>query len=157
MTVVRPAEPSELPEVGALTVAAYEQYRTCMPDRLWEAYAAELADAAGRAERATVLVAVREDGLVGTATVGPATDDEGALHLRMVAVAPDARRSGAGRALMDAAIAFARARGARTLVWNTVSFMDDAKALYERLGYEPDPDVVGLGGDVSLLTYRLAL
>jgi len=51
-------------------------------------------------------------------------------------VAPGARRSGAGRALLDAAHAFARAQGAVRVTLETAHDNHTAQRLYEATGYQ---------------------
>ena len=53
-------------------------------------------------------------------------------------VAPERRRGGAGRRLMEAAHAFARAQGAASIELDTAHTNTAAQALYESLGYERD-------------------
>jgi ribosomal protein S18 acetylase RimI-like enzyme len=53
-------------------------------------------------------------------------------------VAPERRRAGAGRRLMEAAHAFARAQGAASIELDTAHTNSAAQALYESLGYERD-------------------
>ena len=53
-------------------------------------------------------------------------------------VAPEARRSGVARALMDAARDFAREDGAASLELATERTNASAQALYDSLGYERD-------------------
>ena len=61
-----------------------------------------------------------------------------------LAVAPDRRRAGLGRALMDAAEAWLRARGAPKLQLMVRAGNDEALGFYRALGLEPQ-DVVTLG------------
>jgi len=53
-------------------------------------------------------------------------------------VAPEARRTGTGRRLMEAAHAFARAAGATAVELDTAHTNTTAQALYESLGYRRD-------------------
>ena len=55
-----------------------------------------------------------------------------------VAVAAEAEGRGAGRALMGAAEAWARARGHRTIALDVFAANARARAVYGRLGYEED-------------------
>jgi ribosomal protein S18 acetylase RimI-like enzyme len=53
-------------------------------------------------------------------------------------VAPESRRSGAGRRLMEAAHAFARESGAAAVELDTAHTNTAAQTLYESLGYQRD-------------------
>ena len=57
--------------------------------------------------------------------------------IQTIAVAPDARRRGLGRTLMQAQIAEAVARGARRLFLEVRADNPGAQALYENLGFLP--------------------
>jgi ribosomal protein S18 acetylase RimI-like enzyme len=67
--------------------------------------------------------------------VGAIHDDAEVAHLYGMWVAPEARGGGAGRALVDAVIAWARERGARRLVTSVTEGNDGALRLYERAGF----------------------
>ena len=62
-----------------------------------------------------------------------ASDDEVEMHL--LAVAPDHRKTGVGRALVEAAIARGRAKSFGKVVLWTQPAMKDAHRLYERSGF----------------------
>jgi ribosomal protein S18 acetylase RimI-like enzyme len=79
-----------------------------------------------------------------------------AANVRMLGVAPDARGRGVGRALMEAAIAEARARGKRALTLNTAERMRSAVAMYEGMGFVRGQDVI-LEDGFRLQSYRLEL
>jgi ribosomal protein S18 acetylase RimI-like enzyme len=57
------------------------------------------------------------------------------LEVSGIAVDPALRRRGVGRALVDAAIAEARARGARRLTLRVLAPNDGARRLYESAGF----------------------
>ena len=144
---VRSAEPEDLERVGELTAMAY------IADELIPAdheYVAELQDAARRHDHATVLVAAEhtEEGerVLGTITIATpdspyaeiAAEDE--LELRMLAVDPDARRRGIGELLMREAIERGLGWGAQRVVLSTMTTMEAAQRMYERLGLRREPD-----------------
>ena len=63
------------------------------------------------------------------------SEDGASAEVLSMWVAPEARRAGAGRALLDAAVAWARAKGARRVtLWVNVA-QESARRLYERGGF----------------------
>lgn len=159
--VVREATPAEFEELGVLTVAAYREV-----GETDEPYYEELRDVAARAALVPVLVAVDavSDRILGGMTYvpGPGPFAEGAFGdaatFRMLAVAPGARGRGVGRALVEAAIARARAEGRPAIGIFTRPFMTAAQRLYESLGFtrQPELDWEFEPGE-RLLGYRLRL
>jgi len=146
LVTVRLADPSEYRRVGILTIDAY---RALPVDHLWGGYDDEILDTAARAKHADVLVAVVDEVVVGSVTYvsDPASPwrewtEPGEVQFRLLAVAPAARGSGAGGALVRACLARAHA-AQRTIVIHTTPWMDVARGMYERLGFvrRPDRDV----------------
>lgn len=125
--------------------------------------------AAVRAEEHTVWVAHSGDGaLLGSVTTrrpgGPSLQEDTAadeLDLRLLGVAPAARRLGVGAALMHHLIAQARADGWRQVLLKTAPNMVGAHRLYETLGFDraPERDGLWIGGRkvFDLFTYVLPL
>ena len=81
---------------------------------------------------------VAEEGgrLAGTAGVMPMGG--GVFELRKMYLRPGERGRGAGRALLEACVAFARSRGAVRLVLDTTEQMAAAIRFYERNGFTRD-------------------
>lgn len=159
---IRPAAPNEFPAIGELLVDAYcglEGYP--MSDR----YEDELRNVAERAADSLVLVAVDGERVVGTITFVPDAassaaefDDSTGAGIRMLAVAPAARRAGLGRALTEACLEVAQARRRRTVYLHTTSWMPAARRMYEAMGFVHDPNLDWTPEpDISLRGYRLAL
>ena len=138
---LRRARPDELDAVGALTLAAYDEFL----DGPEEGYRDELADATGRYRDAELWVAVEDGDLLGTVTSCPpgspwrelATDEEG--EFRMLAVHPRGRGRGAGQALVGLCEARARDDGAVRMVLSSLPTMASAHRVYTRLGYTRTP------------------
>ncbi|MGI8973873.1 MAG: GNAT family N-acetyltransferase [Gaiella sp.] len=85
------------------------------------------------------LVAIRAETVVGYLLLGPPTPLQASAHVQMVrglAVDPDAQRAGVGRALLDAAVEEASARGARKLSLRVLGSNGGARLLYETSGFE---------------------
>jgi ribosomal protein S18 acetylase RimI-like enzyme len=58
-------------------------------------------------------------------------------HLYQMWVTPTRRRQGTGRALLDAAVAWAQLAGAHTIVLDVTTGNGEAVRLYERVGFIP--------------------
>ncbi len=78
--------------------------------------------------------------------------------VRLLAVHPDARGLGIGRALMDECLRRCRQLSVSTLGLHTTELMDVARGMYERMGFVRTPDYdfeVDLG--LVVMAYRLDL
>ena len=159
--LIRDAHPDEFEEIGAIRVGAYLADGYLSPDSGYAPHLRELgADGTGQ-----VLVAAGHDGrLIGTVMLqfwpqgGQVVKGPGEAEIRALAVRPDARGSGLGRALVAAAMTRARQEGVRDLLLLTQPEMKAAHHLYEDSGFtrlterdwSPEPGVV-------LLAFRLQL
>jgi GNAT superfamily N-acetyltransferase len=158
--LIRTARPDEYEQIGELTVRVYlaEGYT-----RTGSHYLGVLADVAGRAEKAEVMVAVDEsDRILGTVTYAPYgspyaehTDSPEGAAFRMLVVDPAARGQGVGEALVRWCVDWARESGVRSLRLSTQAGMTTAGRLYLRLGFvrTPDRDWSPEPG-VDLITYE---
>ena len=144
---IRPVRPEEYAAAGAATARAYREFAPSDREHGdWAAYLKRIADVAGRAARTTVLVALDDGAVVGSATLElnerirddserPLGPDE--AHLRMLGVDPDHRRKGIARQLVLACIDAARTAGKRRLTLDTGPVMKAARAMYEAMHFTP--------------------
>ena len=154
---IREAQPDEYAETGIVTADAYREF-FADADADLRSYLEEIADVAGRAARTTILVAVDDDRIIGSATLeldGRTSEDAEPLaldeaHIRMLGVHPDARRAGVGKQLMAACEASARAAGRTRMTLHTTTLMRAAREMYTSLGYERSEDRVFPDGFVLL-------
>lgn len=111
------------------------------------------------------LVAERGGQVVGFAFLGRKgshPSDRHVCRLRELAVAPAAARTGVGRALLEHAVAHARARGFRKLTLSALATNQAALRLYQRAGFVVEARLVEeffLGGryvDDLVLALRLS-
>lgn len=167
---VRDATAEEYPAVAALTVAAYSEFADQLGDERWGHYRDDLGDVARRAQRGSIVIAEAGGRLVGAVSYYPPvrerTGEESAWvwwppgygYVRALAVHPDARRLGVGRALTLACIERTRAAGGDGVALNSVAMMTAAQRMYQGLGFrrvlgnEEDPTVDDGWG---LLSYQL--
>ena len=85
--------------------------------------------------------------------------DPKAAALTQMWVAPAHRRLGAGQMLVEAVIAWARARNASYLDLGVTCGDSSARRLYERAGFRPlgEPQALRLGSELMAQPMRLAL
>ncbi|MGC9960928.1 MAG: GNAT family N-acetyltransferase [Acidimicrobiales bacterium] len=142
---IRLARPEEFEAVGEITVQAYLSGR----DTELGDYELTLRDVAGRAADCSVLVALDDrDEVVGAVTYVPGPDtvmsgfsDSEAAGIRVLAVRPDAQRSGIGRTLTEACLDQARADGHPRVILHSTEAMATARRLYEKIGFERRPEL----------------
>lgn len=118
--------------------AAVDLWHECGLTRPWNDPAEDLSRAV-RGVDSTVLACLHDDRLLGTAMVG---HDGHRGWVYYVAVRPDERRSGVGRALMQACEQWAVRRGVPKLQLMVRAGNEPVLAFYERLGYDASPVVV---------------
>lgn len=94
-----------------------------------------MARAARPADRWFVAVVDGVD--VGLAACAEHRDSDGSAHVISMWVAPQARRVGAGRLLLDACVAWARERALTPVRLEVVDANAAAVTLYERYGFLP--------------------
>ena len=161
---IREAAPGEYEDTGRLAQRAYAEYAR-PGDPLWSEYFSMLADVAGWAAFATVLVAVAGERIVGTATVeldrtirGSGDLDPGQASFRVLAVDPPARGGGVGRQLVEACVQVARRAGKDVATLHTTDQMAAAQRIYRSLGFERDPSRdIELQPGLVLRAFRLPL
>lgn len=158
--VIRDAHQDEFAEIGEIRVTAYRADGFLSPDSRYAPRLRELgSDGSG-----PVLVAADEDMIAGTVML-QLWPDSGELlrgpaeaEIRALAVRPEARGRGVGRALVAAVIERAASLGVSHLLLLTQPDMKIAHRIYEEAGFArlPDRDVSPEPG-VDLLAYDLNL
>jgi GNAT superfamily N-acetyltransferase len=105
------------------------------------------------------LVAEADSQPAGLAWARVEEEPPAAVHLYQMWVAPEYRKQGVGRALLDVAIDWARSSTAGTLVLDVTVGNAAAARLYERAGFTPigDPRPLRPGSTVLSQSMRLPL
>jgi ribosomal protein S18 acetylase RimI-like enzyme len=148
---VRKAEDSELERVIAVLRRANAEFEALAPPSFYRAYLTNVLDVRSRWADSELLVAEvrKRGGIVGAITLYPdaSREDWGWpphwAGIRAVAVEPDARGRGVGRALAEACIERAGALGAPTVCLHTAPFMEAAIRMYEGVGFRRAPQYDG--------------
>jgi ribosomal protein S18 acetylase RimI-like enzyme len=148
--LIRVAREEEYAAAGALSVAGYDAdgYLTFPDGTFDDGYAGWLADAASRARKSTLLVALDGDELVGTVTWCPYGSGDAQLakephqgEFRTLSIAPGARGRGIGRALVEHCLERARSAGLTEVLLFSLKEMLPAHRLYAGLGFVRRPDL----------------
>ena len=133
-------EPAAGPEDMATLRALFLEYQDWLGvDLCFQGFEAELASLPGNyaPPAGGVWLAHVEGALAGC--VGLRPHDGGTCEMKRLWVRPAFRGLGLGRRLAATAIAAARRAGYRTLCLDTLAFMDQARALYQTLGFHEIP------------------
>lgn len=134
MTHIRPIEPSDEARWRVLWRGYLDFYEADIAESVTAATFARLLDPESPVNG---FVAQADDGTVIGMThyiFHPSTwSNEGYCYLEDLFVDPAVRRSGTGRALIEAVRAKAHEAGATRLYWNTRLFNETARALYDTL------------------------
>jgi ribosomal protein S18 acetylase RimI-like enzyme len=167
---IRAATRDEHGALGRLMVAVYSTLDGFPGPAEQPAYYTMLADVGRLAEQPGIELVVAVDGgrviggvvyvgdLASYGASGAVAHERDASGFRLLAVDPAARGTGAGRALVDACLARARARGHRAVVIHTTRAMRTAWGMYERLGFRRAPELDFVqGGALEVFGFRLAL
>lgn len=128
---IKPIEDADIAEVIAL-------WRRCGSTRAWNDPAADIA-LARQESNSTVLLARRDGAVVASALVG---HDGHRGWVYYVTVDPDHRFRGFGRAIMDAAEAWLRAKGIEKMQLMVRGDNAQVHAFYQSLGYFEQERVV---------------
>lgn len=142
---VRPASEADLEFIGQITVGAYHRAGQ-LDDGPERGYGLVLADSAARYQDAILLVATRNEEIVGTVTICPPGSRfgeigrEGEVEFRFLAVAPHAWGSGVANVLIEACETHARQVAADRLVICVRDTNVGAMEMYRRRGFTRMPE-----------------
>jgi ribosomal protein S18 acetylase RimI-like enzyme len=146
MTHIRPARPDDVPALGRLGALMVTTHHAFDPKRFIaagshteEGYGSFLGQQLHE-RNSIVLVAVDENQVIGYTYAGIEGRDYMSLRgpagvLYDIVVDPERRRSGVGRALLDATVASLQVRGAPMVVLSTAERNEAAQRLFASAGF----------------------
>ncbi len=157
---LRNARSDEINIIAKLLVAAYQEYKKFMPADSWDWYRNDMIDVHSRMADSELIVAKVRNKIAGAVTLYPRGSNNGWpggwAGIRLLAVHPDYRGRGIGRALMEECIRRCRERGTKTM--HTTELMKVARAMYEQIGFEKIPEFdFHPAPDTVVCAYRLDL
>lgn len=134
------SEPCELAELRALLT---EYARSLNIDLCFQNFEAELTALPGdyAPPRGTLMLARARNELVGCCALRPldTVDYPNACEMKRLYVRPALRGSGIGRRLAEAVMEAAQQAGYATMLLDTLSEMETARAMYQDLGFTEVP------------------
>lgn len=133
-TTIRPLSPQDKAEWSALWTGYLAYYETSLPPEVFDITFARLTDPARTHQNA--FVAEREGRLIGLVHYIYHAHNwrlEDVCYLQDLFVTPEARGTGAARALIEAVYAAADANGTPSVYWLTQDFNTTARRLYDRV------------------------
>ena len=167
--VIREAREDEFDVLGRLMVTVYAGLAGFPGPAEQPRYYDMLAHIGRMAEKpgAKLLVAVADSEVLGGVvhfsdmaqygSGGSATGERNASGFRLLAVGPEARGRGIGRALVQGCIDLAKEAGQGQVILHSAEAMKVAWGMYERLGFERSPDLDFLQGELPVFGFRLKL
>lgn len=144
---LRPIAPGDDVAIAAIIRAVMPEFGAKGPGFAIDDPEVDFMSRAYSGARAAYFVVERDGEVVGGGGVGPlagAPDD--VCELRKMYFLPEARGSGMGRALLARNIEAARSFGYRTMYLETLTGMDAARHLYEKLGFQRLTEPMGATG-----------
>lgn len=143
----RIAESHEHSAVAQVILESYAEYGPLIPADAWERYAQSILDVRSRMTESELLIAVEDGEIVGSATFYPArlkrTQSEWPPEwtgVRLIAVLPERRGRGIGKAIVKECIHISRDQNAAAFALHTTPYMELARGMYERMGFVRVPE-----------------
>ena len=167
---IRLADPKEYHRLGEMTVQAYQSLPGMPGPKEQTEYYAMLKDVAGRATQPSIEIwaAVDKDSnVLGGITFvgdmaeynsgGSAGSQTDCAGVRLLAVKPEARGKGVGRALTLACIQRAKEIGRSLVVLHTTKSMETAWRLYQSMGFVRSPNLDFEQGRLEVYGFSLPI
>lgn len=158
---IEEATPEDRIAIAHLNVWAYREFSVDLGAEVWPGMVKTLTAIGPAAETATFLVVRDDDSLLGSVAYRPPgwalpPQPAGWASIDLLAVAPDARNEGVGRALVQACLDRAAADGADAVGATVIGLMTGAQGLFSALGFHKEQGLAKKGAQPYWL-YRKEL
>lgn len=165
--LIRQAKNNELYLLKELRLSSYRPYKEVLTPEHWEMLKANLASTNDQQPGVEVFVAEIEGHIAGSVVLFPAESiayEWGAQkveypEIRLLAVSAEFRSRGVGKALVEHCIDISKIRRQNFIGLHTGSFMENAIALYEKMGFQriPSLDFSPLDDGIVVQAFRYNL
>jgi len=153
---IRPIEPRDDAAIAAIIREVMPSFGACGPGFALGDPEVDCMSAAYGAPRSVYFVIEEGDRVIGGGGIAPLAGGEpDTCELRKMYYLPVARGRGLGRELLELCLDRARAFGFRRCYLETLTGMDAAMRLYERMGFRRLPGPLGETGHFSCDTHYL--
>lgn len=134
--VIRPIEPRDDPAIAAIIRKVMPSFGACGPGFAINDPEVDYMSRAYAAARSAYFVVEEGGKVIGGAGIAPLEGGDGdTCELRKMYFLPEARGRGLGERMMRLCLDRAREFGFRRCYLETLTGMDDARRLYERMGF----------------------
>jgi len=163
--LIREAKKNEFYLLQEQRLSSYQPYKKVIPPEHWEMLKSNLASPNDQQSGVEVFVAEIDGHIAGSVVLFPAESiayewDATTLEypeIRLLAVSEDFRSRGVGKALVEHCIDISKIRRQKFIGLHTGSFMENAIALYEKMGFQrvDSLDFTPLDDGVVIKAFRL--
>lgn len=141
--IYRMANVNDIDQLAYVSQQSFGQYKPQLSEEGWQQLNTNLQDKqrlAALAAKSEVFVCEDNSGIIGMAFLVPSGNgddiyDDGWCHLRMVSVLPEHSGKGIGRRLTEMCVERASANGETTMALHTSEMMNNARHIYESMGF----------------------
>ncbi len=158
--LLREGSPAELDQIETLVKTAYREFQPLFPEEVWQAWMDNIRETV-HSRDGVVIVAESGGKIQGVVKFYPDASRAGlgkwpreAASMRVLAVDPESRGQGLGTLLARECVQRAQALKIATIYLYTGTFMQAARHIYEKLGFQRAPE---FDRDPGPIAYRLDL
>lgn len=165
--LIRQAKSSEFFLLKEQRLSSYQPYKEVLTPEHWEMLKANLASTNDQDPGVEVFVAEIDGHIAGSVALFPAesiaygwdTQKIEYPEIRMLAVSAEFRSRGVGKTLVEHCIDISKIRRQKFVGLHTGSFMENAIALYEKMGFQrvPQLDFAPLDDGIVVQAFRYNL